>query len=132
MRTVLAAPYLQAIFGWKEMQRVFSPCSTLEVEIMFQVCDPTKKSNAVVIEFEGCLDNGKCMEIESEVSDSLVKTNLPIVFDLAKVDFISSSFLRMCVYADQKAGVMGFSVTNADPLIKRVFQVAGLGAMLRD
>ena len=98
---------------------------------MFQVCEPQEKEQ-VVIEFEGCLDNGTCMDMEANVYDALAGTDAPIVFDLAKVNFVSSSFLRMCIYASRYAGDHGFQVKHAGPFIIRVFQIAGLGAMLSD
>lgn len=81
------------------------------------------------IHFTGKLDTAKCQEIEPELRAKLADGNATVVFDLAKVDFVSSSFLRLCVFAYQKAG-NGFQVINVSPAIKKVFMIAGMDAML--
>jgi anti-anti-sigma factor len=96
---------------------------------MVQTCEPGKN---ILIEFDGRLDTAKCLKIEASVRDMVIGTSVPVVFDLGKVEFVSSSFLRLCIYALQQAGVHGFQIINACPSIKRVFKIAGLDAMLKN
>jgi anti-anti-sigma factor len=91
-------------------------------------CEPQEKR---VIRFEGCMDSAKCAEMETEVRTAVSGPSMPIVFDLEGVDFISSAFLRFCIYAQQQAGDHGFQIVNVGPFIKRVFKIAGLDAMLK-
>jgi anti-anti-sigma factor len=94
---------------------------------MSSVCEPAA---ATVIEFAGCLDTDKCMEIEAEVRSKLAGKDAPVVFDVAKVDFVSSFFLRICIIAARQAGPHGFRIVNASPFVRRVFKIAGLNGML--
>ncbi len=94
--------------------------------------DTCKSNETIVIEFEGRLDTAKCLKIEAEVRDKTLGSSTPVVFDLGGVDFVCSSFLRLCIYACQQAGTHGFQIRNSSPSIKRVFKIAGLDAMLKD
>ena len=53
-----------------------------------------------------------------------------IVFDLEQVDFIGSSFLRLCLIAAKRSHG-DFAVLNACQGVKGVFRVAGLDALLK-
>jgi len=52
--------------------------------------------------------------------------NLKIIFDLKKVDFIASSFIRVCITSFKKVGHENFSIINTKPIIKKTFAIAGL------
>jgi anti-anti-sigma factor len=94
---------------------------------MFQACESQEE---VRIAFDEQLDTAKCVEIEAAVRSAVDGANSPVVFDLTRVNFVSSSFLRLCVYAARQAENRGFQVVNAEPSVKRVFKIAGLDAML--
>lgn len=86
--------------------------------------------DVLVLRFQGSMDTARCAELETEVRRALDEPGQPIAFDLEGVDFVSSSFLRFCVLAKRQAGESGFQILNASPMIKRVFKIAGLDAML--
>jgi anti-anti-sigma factor len=95
---------------------------------MLPSCEPQEK---LVIRFEGSMDTAKCATIETEVRTAVSGPGTPVVFDLEGVDFISSAFLRLCIYGQQQAGDHGFQIVNVGPYVKRVFKIAGLDAMLK-
>jgi anti-anti-sigma factor len=95
---------------------------------MLQPCECLEK---LVIRFEGSLDSAKCAELETHVCGAVTGSSTPVVYDLDGVDFISSAFLRLCIYGRQQAGDHGFQIVNVGPCIKRVFKIAGLDAMLK-
>jgi anti-sigma B factor antagonist len=84
-----------------------------------------------VIVFEGNIDTAKCDAMEEEVCSLSTNANKPVEFDLTQVEFVSSSFLRLCILASQRAGIDRFRIGGANPSIKRVFKIAGLDAMLK-
>jgi anti-anti-sigma factor len=94
---------------------------------MSPTCDP---QNQLVLRFQGCMDTAKCGEIEADVRTSLADADQPVVFDLDAVDFVSSSFLRLCIIARRQASPNGFQIVNVCPMVKRVFKIAGLDGML--
>ena len=85
----------------------------------------------LVVRFESRMDTARCAEIATELRASLAASPVPVVFDLEQVDFVSSAFLRLCIYAHQQASGQGFQIVNAGPSIKRVFKIAGLDAMFK-
>ena len=52
--------------------------------------------------------------------------NLKIVFDLEKVEFVASSFIRICISIFKEVGHENFSIVNTKPIIKKTFAIAGL------
>jgi anti-anti-sigma factor len=94
---------------------------------MTPTCEPQEQ---LVIRFKGSMDTGRCDEIGADVRAQLAGADQPVVFDLAGVDFVSSSFLSLCVHAARQAGDHGFQVVNVCPMVKRVFKIAGFDGML--
>ncbi|MBN1909478.1 MAG: STAS domain-containing protein [Pirellulales bacterium] len=95
---------------------------------MLQTCQTEEKT---CLTFEGSLDTAVCVEIESEVHGVVADSDSPIEFNLADVDFVASSFLRLCIHAYQHSGDQ-FQIVHANPMVRRVFKIAGLDRMLGD
>lgn len=49
-----------------------------------------------------------------------------IVFDMKDVEYISSSFIRICVSVAREAGEGNFSIVHCQPFIKKIFKISGL------
>jgi len=96
---------------------------------MLPSCEPQQ---AIEFKFEGRMDTARCAKIEGDLRAALHGAVAPVVFDLEGVEFVSSGFLRLCVYAYQQAGGRGFRVVHAAPTVKRVFKIAGLDVMLQE
>ncbi|MCX6985214.1 MAG: STAS domain-containing protein [Lentisphaerae bacterium] len=86
----------------------------------------------IILRFENRLDTVTCSGIESEVLSHLEKNQAPVVFDIGKVDFVASAFLRICIMSAKKAGEGNFHVKNAAPQIKKVFKIAGMDQFLAE
>jgi anti-anti-sigma factor len=85
-----------------------------------------------VIRFPSNLDTAACAELEAELRASLAGSSEPVVFDLSHVEYVSSAFLRLCIFACRQCATQGFRIVNVNPIVKRVFKVAGLDSMLSD
>lgn len=89
----------------------------------------TKEENRIVVALElRTVDTLACNEIEeqlTEIMEECESGGLSFAFDLAEVDFIASSFLRLCLQASHKLGVEKVSIVNVSPPIKKVFKIAG-------
>jgi anti-anti-sigma factor len=55
-----------------------------------------------------------------------------VMFDMTKITYISSSFLRICARANSKAGKGNFCVVNLTPPVKKVFKIAGMAEIIAD
>jgi anti-anti-sigma factor len=66
----------------------------------------------------------------SENEDSSALLDFGLVFDLKEVNFISSSFIRLCVAGKKRSREGSFCILNADPFIKKTFKIAGLDEIL--
>jgi anti-anti-sigma factor len=53
-----------------------------------------------------------------------------IIFDLSEVDYISSSFIRICVLHAKKAGTGRFFIAHCQPFVKKTFKISGLDEVL--
>ena len=83
--------------------------------------------------------NGRMDTLAVQKISEIIQINLPvkdgksndmIIFDLQNVDYISSSFIRICVSVAKQAGPGQFSITNCQPFIKKTFKISGLDDIL--
>ena len=86
----------------------------------------------MILKFESRLDTATCSGFENEVLAQIEKAQVPVVFDIGKVDFVSSAFLRICIMTAKKAVDGNFHVVNAAPQIKKVFKIAGMDKFLAE
>ncbi|MEI7895723.1 MAG: STAS domain-containing protein [bacterium] len=84
--------------------------------------------------FAGRLDTLAVQKLSEIVQLNLpAKDGLPednIVFDLRDVEYISSSFIRICVSVAKQAGSGHFSIAHCQPFIKKTFKISGLDEIL--
>ena len=86
-------------------------------------------SGKIVCKFEGRMDTSKCLEAEQEVLENIEGAK-SVVFDLSGVEYIASSFLRLCGKVAHKTGIDNYSIINATPPVRKVFKIAGLSERL--
>ena len=78
-----------------------------------------------ICRFEERMDTVQCQAVEKEIFEKLQGVGTSIVFDLEKVAYIASSFLRICIRACKEAGTERFSLIHVCPEVKKVFKIAG-------
>ena len=78
------------------------------------------------------LDTVNCANFEKELLGKTREMKSPVVFDLAKVEYIASSFLRICFQVNKEAGAGNLSLVNVSPEIKKVFKIAGMDKFLAE
>jgi len=90
--------------------------------------------NEITAAFTGRLDT-----LAVQTLNEMIRVNLPvkeepsgekIIFDMKEVDYISSSFIRICVAMAKQAGGGRFSMVNCQPFIKKTFSLSGLAEVL--
>jgi anti-anti-sigma factor len=92
-----------------------------------------EKSNTLTCNFEGRLDTEHSFSIsesvEAKIEDKIKEAQgsaFKVVFDIKEVDYIASSFIRICIQSAKKVGKENFSIVNSSPVIKKTFKIAGL------
>jgi len=100
---------------------IFDPAAKI-IKCTFKGKMDTLRSNRAVEDFKG--------EFESLLSSGVSAEELKICFDLSEVDYISSSFLRLCISSARDIKTGNFSIINTGPEIMKVFKIAGLDPML--
>jgi anti-anti-sigma factor len=94
--------------------------------------------NLLLCKFSGRLDTIACASLNEEVENNLLKLkkgnpgfiDAKIVFDLSEVNYIASSFIRICVNTAKQSLPGNFSIVNCEPFIKKTFKIAGLDEIL--
>ncbi|MFA5879156.1 MAG: STAS domain-containing protein [Candidatus Margulisiibacteriota bacterium] len=92
---------------------------------MFKVYE---EKDRMIFSFSDRLDTSTISKIENEVIKKIVENknrDAAVVFDLKDVEYISSSFLRLCVGASKEKGEMNFSIINVTPNVFKVFKMVG-------
>ncbi len=80
----------------------------------------------LICHFEGRMDTATSNKIENDVFDQVLRRRLPTVFDLQKVDYVSSAFFRICLKAARATKEMKLTIVNAAPFVKDGFKLTGL------
>ncbi|HJO94321.1 MAG TPA: STAS domain-containing protein [Victivallales bacterium] len=82
-----------------------------------------------ICKFAGRMDTTKCIDAERKIMQAIEGAD-EIVFNLDGVEYIASSFLRLCGKASHKVHSGNFSIINVAPSVKKVFKIAGLAERL--
>lgn len=92
----------------------------------------TSKIDAGVLTFffEGELDTLCCMEIEEKVLTQIKSHKGKVVFDLKGVEYIASSFIRLCGSAASLVTSANMSIVNMNKEIKKNLTKIGLASVL--
>ena len=103
--------------------------------------DYNKSENEVIFSFAGRLDTVACLQAGETINNKLAEImsigNTPapaavkVVFDLEEVNFISSSFIRICISSAKLPEPGNFCIINCDPVIKKTFKITGLDESLK-
>lgn len=96
-------------------------------------------SNLLTFSFEGRFDSEMCMkldpEVENEMKLALAKNpsaELAVVFELGKVEYFSSLFLRTVMKSAKKVGKGKFKLVGANPFLRKTIQSSGLDMLMSD
>lgn len=94
--------------------------------------DPVNK--IMTVTFRGRMDTLAVQKISESIQVNLPVTGGiqedSIVFNLRDVDYISSSFIRICVGVAKQAGQGKFKIVDCQPFIKKTFTISGLNDLL--
>ena len=90
----------------------------------------TIENNTTVISLEGRLDTITSPELSWEL-DSLLDETKKLIFDLSKLDYISSSGLRVLLSAQKAMKDKGtMIVKNASETVMEIFEITGFSDTL--
>lgn len=85
-----------------------------------------EEKDKITVKFPPQIDTCECEKFEAELLKKINSASGKIMFDLADVAFICSEFIKICCMAQKKAGAENFSLKRLNPMIYKVFRVAGL------
>ena len=97
-------------------------CKENEVEL-------GKTNREVICTFKKRMDTQECNKVEEEILSSLKDAEV-VIFDLKGVEYVASSFLRICGKAAKKVEPGEFSVINVSSQVMKVFKISGLTDIL--
>ena len=90
----------------------------------------TLNGTALEIALEGRLDTVTAPDLESVLKESLDSAET-LVFDLSKLDYISSAGLRVLLSAHKIMSAKGgMKVTHVNEIVQEVFEVTGFSDIL--
>lgn len=82
--------------------------------------------DTLIFAFIGPMNAERCNQIHDEIVRAIEESGLPVVFDMAEVEFAASSFLRIVLTVNKRVGREKFRVVNVDPNVKKVFKMSGI------
>jgi anti-anti-sigma factor len=93
-------------------------------QVEYKLCD-----GKLFCVFSGKLDTSATTAIEKHLQAKAAEAAVPVVFDLAKSNYVSSAFLRICLKMAQQTPE--FSLINVEPSVKKVFMIAGFDRIMK-
>jgi anti-anti-sigma factor len=98
------------------------------------VFDHDSEGKVITLRFSGRMDTLAAAKVnEIMEAEPLLENRQPdekIVFDLQDVDYIASSFMRICINQARLAGAGMFSIAHCQPFVKKTFMISGLDELL--
>ena len=70
--------------------------------------------------FIGPLNAERCQQVQEDLIKKIENTEGVVNFDMEKVTFASSSFLRIVLTVNKRVGKDRLKITNVDPNVKKV------------
>lgn len=96
--------------------------------------EQNSEQKMIKVIFSGRLDYGAAGELTEIIqSEPIMRNRNPedsLIFDIGEVDYIASSFIRICVIYAKQAVKGRFSIINCQPFVKKTFKISGLDEVL--
>ena len=90
----------------------------------------TKEGSSLIVTVEGRLDTTTSPELSKELDNSLDNIN-KLIFDFSKLEYISSSGLRVLLSAQKAMRSSGsMTVKNVPEMIMEIFEITGFTDIL--
>ncbi|MFH1798072.1 MAG: STAS domain-containing protein [Candidatus Omnitrophota bacterium] len=89
------------------------------------------KNENLICRFAKHMDSLACAKWEEKGYKKIHDKKMPVIFDLNKVEYVSSLFLNVCVKALKRAGQDNFTVINASENVKKIFTISGLDKLIK-
>jgi anti-sigma B factor antagonist len=94
------------------------------------IINKVHKGGALTLVIEGRLETITAPELEAVVKNELDGVT-ELIFDFAKLDYISSAGLRVLLSAQKKMAVQGsMKVINSNEIVNEIFSVTGFDDIL--
>jgi acetyl-CoA synthetase len=98
-----------------------------------------RATNTIAVSFQGRFDSDTCLKIDPELDGEIRKSlaefppdSASITFDMERVDFISSLFLRIVVKSAKKVKKGNFKIGRVNPFVRKIIQASGLEMLISD
>jgi len=89
------------------------------------------EGDTLICRFLGNMDTDNCQTISEDLLKNVKESKRPVVFDLEKVNYVSSMFLGLCMAVLKQLGPGNLSIINIHPNVKKVFKIAKIDALIR-
>lgn len=89
-----------------------------------------EEEGKIMCVFSGRMDTVNTGEVEKELAEKLVPKEQSVEFKLDEVDYVASSFLRLCLKYAKAGGKTRFKITGVSPNVKKVFKIAGFDKIM--
>ena len=88
-------------------------------------------TDQMICHLSGRLDTIISQNLEPEIN-KCTDPGKKLIFDFSQVDYISSTFLRICLMKFKELGSEKFWICHPKPDVKKVFMIAGLDRLIKD
>jgi len=86
--------------------------------------------DALICRFSGRIDTNAALSIEDALLDKVQRAGKPVVFDFDGLEYVASSFLRLCVKVVRMMGSERLKVVGSSEEIRRIFEMTGFSKLM--
>jgi anti-anti-sigma factor len=89
------------------------------------------EDSKLVCSFSHRLDSANCAKWQEQLMQKVKESKMPVVFDMEKVNYIASVFLRICLAVAKEIGADNLTVVKTSDYVKKVFRVSGFDKKIK-
>jgi len=89
------------------------------------------EDSKLICSFSHRLDSVNCEKWEKHLMRKVRESKMPVVFDMQRVNYIASAFLRICVMVAKEVGAGNLTIVRTSKYVKKVFRISGLDKTIK-
>ena len=89
------------------------------------------EDSKLICSFTHRLDSVNCAKWEEQLMQKVRESGMPVVFDMQKVNYIASAFLRICIAVSKLVGAKNLTIIKTSDYVKKVFRVSGVDKKIK-
>ena len=89
------------------------------------------EDSKLICSFSHRLDSVNCVKWQENLMRKVRESKMPVVFDMERVNYIASAFLRICLAVAKEVGAGNLTIVKTSDYVRKVFRISGLDKKIK-